>query len=137
MKKTKVDYTRLKDEVMEIIEIERKLQCETATRSDVDRMEEIASGGAPRAEFNIGMCNYCGIQREPSLKTAFEWFDRCRMHAGSELQVQLCYVYFTNDRLKEANDCVRRMVHDDPKMASDLLKEIEKRWPDKVKEYQA
>jgi len=137
MKKTKIDYTRLKNEVREIIEIEERLGDETATRSDVDRMEEIASSGTPRAEFNIGMCNYCGIQREPSLKIAFEWFDKCRMHAGSELQVQLCYVYFTNDRINEANDCVRRMVHDDPKMASELLKEIEKRWPDKVKEYQA
>jgi hypothetical protein len=51
--------------------------------------------------------------------------------------MQLCYVYFTNDRMNEANDCVTRMVQDDPKMASDLLKEIQKRWPDKVKEYQA
>jgi hypothetical protein len=58
MKKTKVDYTRLKDEVMEIIEIERKLQCETATRSDVDRMEEIASGGTPRAEFVVRPRNW-------------------------------------------------------------------------------
>lgn len=55
MKKTKVDYTRLKDEVMEIIEIERKLQCETATRGDVDRMEEIASSG-PREPSSTSAC---------------------------------------------------------------------------------
>jgi TPR repeat protein len=129
MEKTKTDYVRLEREVLEIMEIEGRLQDEGATREDIDRIEAIADAGSPRAEFDIGMCIYCGIQREADKETAFRWFERSRKHANSEIQFQLCYVYFTNGMKEEADDCVRRMVEDDPEYAMSMLKKIDRGWP--------
>lgn len=122
MEKSKTDYVRLEREALEIMEIEGRLQEERATREDIDRIEAIADGGSPRAEFDIGMCIYCGIQREADKRLAFRWFERNRKHASSEIQFQLCYVYFTNGMKEEADDCVRRMVEDDPEYAISMLK---------------
>lgn len=122
MEKSKADYVRLEREALEIMEIEGRLQDERATREDIDRIEAIANGGSPRAEFDIGMCIYCGIQREADKTLAFRWFERSRKHASSEIQFQLCYVYFTNGMKEEADDCVRRMVEDDPEYAISMLK---------------
>ena len=121
MEKSKTDHVRLEREALEIMEIEGRLQGKRATREDIDRIEAIAEGGSPRAEFDIGMCIYCGIQREADKRLAFQWFERSRKHASSEIQFQLCYVYFTNDMTEEADDCVRRMVEDDPEYAISML----------------
>lgn len=122
MEKSKTDHVRLEREALEIMEIEGRLQEERATREDIDRIEAIADGGSPRAEFDIGMCIYCGIQREADKRLAFRWFERNRKHASSEIQFQLCYVYFTNGMKEEADDCVRRMVENDSEYAMSMLK---------------
>lgn len=125
MEKSKTDYVRLEREVLEIIEIEGRLQEERATAEDIDRIEAIAEAGSPRAEFDIGMCVYCGIKREADKRLAFKWFDKSRKHASAEIQFQLCYVYFTNGMKEEADDCVRRMLDDDPEYAVSVLRGME------------
>ena len=66
--------------------IEKKLREGKETMKDIRTLEILAKSGNSKAEFNYGMCLFCGIKMDTNYEKALYWFNRAKKNGDPFLQ---------------------------------------------------